>query len=352
MLHPAPLPPNRPFLKWGDRKRPALLAPLVATLSLTLLAGCVLPYALMGFTTPDVRATFDGAPIELTFREGPGGLVILKGKINGGGTYDFILDTGAPVSVLIDGPATRALNLDTSKSTKLGPADNPATPFGVITPGFTFDFGKVTVSNLTAVVIPSHTMPCPERMEEVNFQGVIGADLFKHFVVEIDHARGRVRLFDPKHWNAPEAKAGVAVLPLTFRSGHIYTDLTVNLAHGTAPTPAPVPVHLHIDTGKSRALSLVVGSKPEIRMPEKGEAETACYVAGKTKKVKGEPVHLTMGQGQGPASLEARDVSVTYDEADSIELGARHGAIGIAFLKRYVTTFDYAGKRMVLVERS
>ncbi|MBL8513806.1 MAG: aspartyl protease family protein [Betaproteobacteria bacterium] len=324
-----------------------MLTPLIAALSittLTLLAGCNLPYTLMGFTTPEVRAVFDGEPIELAFREGPGGLVILNGKINGGGAYDFILDTGAPVSVIIDGPATRALNLDTSKARKLGPADNPATPIGVITPGFTFDFGKVTVSNLTAVVIPSHAMPCPERMEKVNFQGVIGADLFKHFVVEIDHARGRVRLFDQKRWRAPEAKAGVAVLPLTFRDGHIYTDLKVTLSG------APVPVHMHVDTGKNSALSLVAGSKPEIRLPEKGEVQSACYVSGKTKTVKGEPVLVAIGQS--PIALEARNVAVNYDETDSIGLDARHGAIGIALMKRYVTTFDYTGKRMVLVERS
>lgn len=307
--------------------------------SLTLLAGCNLPQALMGFTEPTVQAQFDGEPIELAFREGPGGLVIINAQINGAGRYDFILDTGAPVSVIIDGPATKALNLDTSKARKLGPADNPATPTGVITPGFAFDFGRLKFSDLTAVVIPGQTMPCPERFEKINFQGVIGADLFKRFVVEIDHERGRVRLFDPKHWTPPEARPGVAVLPLSFRSGHIYTDLSVNLAN------QPVPVHVHVDTGKNSSLALIAGSKPEIRMPEKGEPQTACYVSGKARTLKGEPVNIAL------AGLETRDVAVSYEEGDAIGLGKRQGAIGIALLKRFVVTFDYAGKRMVLVER-
>lgn len=330
------------------------LKPLAAALSLTtlaLLAGCNLQQTLMGFTEPTVQAQFDGEPIELAFREGPGGLVILNGQINGVGRYDFILDTGAPVSVIIDGPATRALNLDTSKARKLGPADNPATPTGVITPGFAFDFGKLKFSDLTAVVIPGQTMPCPERFEKINFQGVIGADLFKRFVVEIDHERGRVRLFDPKHWTAPVAKPGVAVLPLAFRSGHIYTDLSVNLAD--QPKAASIPVHVHVDTGKNSALALIAGSRPEIRMPENGEPQTACYVSGKAKTLKGAPVNVQFGQepGQGGAGLEAREVAVSYEENDAVGLGARQGAIGIALLKRYVVTFDYPGKRMVLTER-
>lgn len=307
-----------------------------------LLTGCNLQQALRGFTEPTVQAQFDGDPIELPFREGPGGLVIISGQVNGGGRYDFILDTGAPVSVIIDSPATRALNLDTSKARKLGPADNPATPIGVITPGFTFAFNRLTFSDLTAVVIPAHTMPCAERFASVNFQGVIGADIFKRFIVEIDHERGRVRLFDPRHWVAPVAKPGVAVLPLAFRNGHIYTDMKVNL------NAAAVPVHVHVDTGKNSALALIAGSKPEIRMPEKGEPQTACYVSGKARVLKGEPVTLALGLD---AALEARDVAVAYEEVDAIGLGARQGAIGIGLLKRYVVTFDYPGKRMILQER-
>lgn len=324
-------------------------------LALSLLAACNLQYTLMGFTEPTVQAQFNpakrGEPIELPFREGPGGLVILTGQVNGGGRYDFILDTGAPVSVIIDGPPTRALKLDTSKARKLGPEENPATPTGVITPGFSFEFGKVKFSDLTAVVIPGHTMPCPERFAKVNFQGVIGADLFKRFVVEIDHEHRRVRLYDPPQWTAPVAKPGVAILPLSFRNGHIYTDLSVTLAD--QPGVASIPVHVHVDTGKNSALALIAGSKPEIRMPENGEPQDACYVSGKAQTVKGEPVTLALGGAVGnpSAALEAREVPVAYEPRDAVGLGTRQGAIGIGLLKRYVVTFDYPGKRMVLVER-
>lgn len=327
-------------------KRSVLRRPVAVAVALGLLlplAACDLQYAIMGFSEPNVQVAAKGAPVELPFREGPGGLVLITGKINGGGSYDFILDTGAPVSVILDGPGTEALKLDTSKARKLGDPDNPATPTGVITPGFSFEFGAVKFSDLTAVVIPRKVMPCAERFNALNFQGVIGADLFKRFVVEIDHERKRVRLHDPAQVPAALAAqlgtARAAELPLTFRNGHIYTDLKVRLAE------SDVPVHVHVDTGKNGTLSLITASKPEIKAPANGTVQESCYVNGTAKSLRGDPVTLRL------ADTVARDVPVTYEANDQVKLGKRQGAIGITLLKRYVTWIDYPGKRMVLVER-
>ena len=49
-------------------------------------------------------------------------------------------------------------------------------------------FGPVTLSQVTAVVVPQKSMPCREKFDEIGFGGVIGADLFRRFVVEIDPA--------------------------------------------------------------------------------------------------------------------------------------------------------------------
>lgn len=333
----------------SSRSLPRFVKPLAAVIAGALLAGCNITYALLGFTEPTVLVQRHPAktsePIELPFREAAGGLVLITAKINGGGSYDFILDTGAPVSVVLDGPGTEALKLDTSKAKKLGDADNPATPTGVITPGFTFEFGPVKFSDLTAVVIPRKVMPCPERFDALNFHGVIGADLFKRFVVEIDHARKRVRLYDPAE--APAYIAGAlragraAELPLTFRNGHIYTDLKVRLPSAESA----VPVHVHVDTGKNNALSLITASKPEIKAPEQGQVQESCYVNGTGKSVRGEPVTVQL------AGTVAQEVPVSYEASDQPRLGKRQGAIGITLLKRYVTWIDYPGRRMVLVER-
>jgi hypothetical protein len=88
-----------------------------------LLAGCNLRYALLGFPQPVVEVA-GTAPIELGYREAKGG-VILRGRVKCKADVDFILDTGAPVTVLIDGTQTAALGLDSSRARPLGGAHIP-----------------------------------------------------------------------------------------------------------------------------------------------------------------------------------------------------------------------------------
>lgn len=101
---------------------------LAALLAAPLLSGCMLQYALFGFPPPEITAP--RAAIELPYREGPGGLVLLKGRVNDKADVDFILDTGAPVTVLIDGARTAGLGLDTSNAAPLGDPKDPASPGG------------------------------------------------------------------------------------------------------------------------------------------------------------------------------------------------------------------------------
>ena len=302
----------------------------------TSVAGCDAHRALMGFKNPVIAIANPAEPVSLPFREGPGGLVLLQARINGSTDAEFILDTGAPVTVLLENARTRALQVDMSKARRLGPEGDPAVPFGVIEPGFSIDFGGVSLSGLTAVVIPQASLPCQERFGAVDFQGVIGADLFRHFVVEIDHAAKQVRLFDPRSWRPGHG----TVLPLDMNDGHIYTNLSLDR------DGSRVGLRMHIDTGRNTALSLNAGSHPALVMPASGPRKTACYVQGIVESIRGAPVDLVLD------TLVVKNVDPYYQREDRVRLDERNGSIGIGLLKRYVVTFDYAGKRMLLRERA
>jgi hypothetical protein len=104
--------------------------------------------AACAFPTPTVTVTGQ-APVELPFRIAADGLILLTGHVNGAQDVDFILDTGAPVTVLIANAHTRGLRLDTNGARRLG--DDPASPTGVIRGGQSIDFGRVSIGGLTAV---------------------------------------------------------------------------------------------------------------------------------------------------------------------------------------------------------
>ena len=293
-------------------------------------AGCDLHDVMFGLR-PATVAVRGELPIELVYREGPMGLVILPGRVNGKADVDFILDTGAPVTVLIEDRQTAALALDVRNARPLGDPSDPASPVGAIQSGFDIAFAGVSLTDVTAVVIPNKAIPCRERVESVGFAGVVGADLFRRFVVEIDPAARRVRLHEPRGWQPPE---GMRTVPLAIENGHVFVDAKVLLASGSS-----VATRLHLDTGMSRGLVLVAGSGSAIPMPE-GESHKACYVSGMREERIGPAVDLDL------ASARLSVARPVYAARDMVPAVQRNGAMGNAALGGRRVFIDYTGRRL------
>ena len=310
------------------------LGVVLAVLAAGMSSGCDVVALLGGFPKPTIT-TRSSLPVELAYRAGSDGLVILTGRVNGRVDVEFILDTGASVTVLIANAHTAPLGFDTSKARRLGPADDPASPTGVIERDLALTFGDVALTGLAAVVLPESTLACPERFREVGFEGVIGADLFRRFVVDVDPARQRVTLHEPATWTPP---SGAAVVPIRLESGHAYIDATLVLSGGERVT-----LPLHVDTGMTTALALVGGSHPSLAMPTQGEATRSCFVSGRREVRRGLPVGVRLGtaafDGVAPRFAEKRDVPSVQQA----------GAVGSGLLstRRYV--IDYPGKRLVVL---
>jgi hypothetical protein len=308
-----------------------VLVCLAATL---LLASCDVRYAMLGFPLP-VPKLAKALPIELEYREAKGGLVVLRGRVNGKSDVDFILDTGAPVSVLIDGTRTAGLGLDSSKARPLGNPDNPGTPVGDIQGGFHVTFGDLALAELTAVVIPQKTMPCQDRFEEIGFGGVIGAALFKQFVVEVDTIAKRVRLHDPKTWKPP---AGATVLPLAFRSGHPFVQTRLTLGDGQV-----IEAPMNVDIGMNRPLTLVTGAHPALVMPADGVPRKSCYVNGVREEREGKSARLHLAD----AAFEvATPIYSAHPNAVDDKLTS---TIGVGLFRGRRIAIDYPASRLAIL---
>ena len=310
---------------------PKVLTALAAMLAL---AGCDMLAMFHRFPEPTVTVQ-GGLPVELPYREGKGGVVIVTGRVNGEVDVDFILDTGAPVSLLIDGPPTAALGIDTSNPRTLGPAGDPASPVGVIQPAMTFVFDRVSLSGVSAIVMPERLLACPDRYRSMGFAGVIGTDLLRRFVVEVDPSAKRLRLHDPANWQVP---SGAATAPVRFERGHAFVDTNLTLQSGER-----LAMPMHLDTGMSTALALVAGNPPALTMPERGEVVTSCYVGRMREDRLGPAVTVEIG------GARFADVTPRYSppgERPSLQDG---GAVGSGMLSTRRYAIDYPGKRLVFL---
>ena len=285
-----------------------------------------------GFPSPTV--TVDGAsPVELPLRIAADGLVLLTGRVNGRHDVDFILDTGAPVTVLIDNASTRALGLDTTGARRLG-GDDPASPMGVIRGGHSIAFGRVALTDLTAVIIPGESLPCPERFDAIGFGGVVGADLFRRFVVEIDWPRRVVRLHEPSSWSAP---AGLRPVPLVFDAGHPYVESAIHLPDG-----ARIPARLHLDTGMNLGLSLATGAGRPFVAPAGGRERATCFVSARSTAIEGPAVAVELG------GVRLANVTPVYAPAAGAASTRQTGALGAAALSRQALVVDYPRNRILV----
>jgi hypothetical protein len=304
-------------------------ATAVAALA-SALAGCDTLLLLGGIPAAKVTVAAP-LPIDLPYREARG-LAILDGRVNGVADVAFVLDTGAPISVLIAGDATAALALDTSRARRLGPDDEPAAPTGTIERGLAFAFGPVALDAVTAVVLPESALACAGRYRDVGFAGVVGADLFRRFVVEVDPGARRIRLHDPPAWRMPD---GATSVPLVLEDGHPYVEADVVAADGTRTRR-----RLHVDTGMNRPLTLVhAAGEP---LPD-GETTRACFVGGLRELRRGPPVAVEVG-----------GVRLAVDDPDHARAGEtadvqRGGALGGPALAGWRYAVDYPGRRLVFV---
>jgi hypothetical protein len=180
-------------------------------------------------------------------------------------------------------------------------------------------------------------MPCQERFEEIGFGGVIGADLFRRFVVEIDPAAKRVRLHNPRSWRAPPT---AVALPIRFSNGHPFVDTRLALSDGRV-----VETSMNLDTGMNRALTLIAGAHPAITMPADGKLRKSCLVNGVREEREGDALTLHLGGVELPVAAPI------YSDRPNVVDGSRAGTLGASLFASHRIFIDYPAKRLVIHHR-
>ena len=164
--------------------------------------------------------------------------------------------------------------------------------------------------------------------------GIIGYDLFRDFVVEINYNRKFLRFHDPDRFTKKHRKDEVT-LPLSIEESKAYLQGSVVVSGGEE-----VPVKLLMDTGSSDALWLFPDREKGLKIPRqhyedylgKGLSGT---IYGKRTKI--EQVRF--------GDFVLRDAKAAFPYLESFrlarDLGDRNGSAGGELLKRFNMVVNY-----------
>lgn len=258
--------------------------------------------------------------------------IIVPTSVNGSQPLRLILDTGMG----FDGVYLfhkEALNLiDTTGAIEVrvpgAGGGEPSTATMIETGRIVF--GDVSVAGQRVIVSHSqHTQRFPT-------DGVIGWNLFGHYIVEIDYDQLRIFLHDTAY--APSDSDWVSV-PIELKNNLPFFDVTVEvIAHEVKP------MRVYIDLASGDALELLVHQGQIFTMPDSLVASNlGTGLSGDINGQYGRSVRLQIG------GYDLYDIRTAFAprEVRSKQKGA-DGILGNDLIRRFNIIFDYPHSRLLL----
>jgi hypothetical protein len=267
-------------------------------------------------------------------------LIIIPVTINESDTLNFILDTGVKYPIITELPFINKLNLN-----YLMPIQVKGLGEGVALTAYRSGNNTMHIDGLTAqnqevqMIIDenfqiSHILGVPVH-------GLIGFNLFKDYIVEIDYLSEKLTLYKPEYYKYHDRKKDI-IMPLNFDGNKPYVNTSIVTEDSTK-----VPVKLLVDTGASDALWLSEKSDERIHYPKNHiEAFIGRGLSGDLYGIKGRIEGIWVGPLILPQPIVAFPNSEVIDQLMSSN--DRNGTIGAEILRRFHVTIDYRNSRLTL----
>ncbi|TJY37329.1 PDZ domain-containing protein [Pontimicrobium aquaticum] len=180
----------------------------------------------------------------------------------------------------------------------------------------------------------------------IPIHGIIGYDLLKDFVVEINYSKKQIVLHDPDFYQPKKCKKCE-----TFNLDFSTKKPFINGSVAIRDNEKSVPVKLLIDSGGSDALWLFKDKEHNINVPTRyfddflGRGLSGS-VYGKRSKIS----RFSIG------SFTLESVNTAFPDSTSIAFAKkfkeRNGSLGGEILKRFNVIFDYSNKKITLRKNS
>jgi PDZ domain/Aspartyl protease len=257
--------------------------------------------------------------------------IIIDVRIDGRGPYPFLVDTGG--HDIVTPYAAKGLGIRSVGDTPSSGAGEKSVSSGYAHIA-RIDAGGALLNNQTVITLDFS----PPDVEGIQLGGMLGVEFLERFVVQIDYGAKTLTLVDPAKFSTADRTASGVAIPFVL---YEHMPQVTGTFDGR-------PARYDIDTGSRVEVTLTAPFVSRERLSE-------AYPNG-TK--------ITDGWGVGGASrsyvVRAGELSlgsVTTSRPIASLSEAKHGSfsdanydgnVGSGLLKRYVATFDYAGRTLYL----
>lgn len=270
-------------------------------------------------------------------------LMIIPMEVNGA-QLSFILDTGVSHPILFNLADQDSIQLNNVSEIFLRGLGDGEPIQALKSTNNTFRMANIRNFSQHLFVVLDKEMNFSPSLG-IPIHGIIGYDLFRDFVVEINYARKFIKFHEPASYRQ-KSKTNRVTLPMEVANRRAFIDGEV-----TVEKKANIPVKLMIDTGSSDAVWLFDDPEKGINIPKKNYEDylgrgLAGNIYGKRTKVD----RIQIG-GFELFDAKAAFPYMHYFSA-SPQLGDRNGSLGAEILRRFNVIFDYRNKQITLSKNS
>lgn len=263
--------------------------------------------------------------------------IILPVSVNAGEPLNFVLDSGASATVIFESRNTQSLSLKLGAELPVSGVGTGPNPVAYIVENTDISLGNVRLEGLSVIYLSLASVPFFANLDEVYFDGVIGAPFFERFVVEIDYDQQLISFSEPGSAKARiNERAPIwKELPLQIESGVPY--LTTQVSTGKDKS---VAVKLLVDTGYRGPVSLTPETHEEIRVPVEYFSTVGQGLSGDVDILVGMSESLNIG------GFVLNDLPVSYSISGGESENSSNGLLGSEVLGRFNLVFDYPNEKM------
>ncbi|MFT4831763.1 MAG: hypothetical protein ACI815_001413 [Psychroserpens sp.] len=266
-------------------------------------------------------------------------LMIIPVEVNGA-KLSFLLDTGVSTPILFNLSDQDSIQINNVTEIAIKGLGEGTPMKGLSSVGNTLKINSIVNRSQKLYVVLDKDINFSPTLG-VPVHGIIGYDLFKDFVVEINYGSKIIKFHDPRTYRSRLSK-NQEKLPLIIKDKKAYVDGMVYMGSGLE-----IPVRLLVDTGSSDAIWLFVDEEKGLGIPEKHYDD---YLGkGLSGNIFGK---RTMVDGFRLGSNSLKGPKTAFPDMESFNsiknLGERNGSLGGEILKRFNIVFNYSENEIII----